>query len=178
MSHNMTRSTTIKKILLLLMLTVVYFQCCTAKTNEDALQSFISDFMHTRSETNTKAALALIPLIVRHSESNDINPLLTAFIISLESSFLTDAVGENNDTGLMQVVKGGVCARGQDLTTADGQIKAGVECLARARDSCDGSLKQMLTMYASGKCVSKSKRTQRKIEWRLWKFDRIKNGKD
>lgn len=73
----------------------------------------------------------------------------------------------------MQVVPNGICAKGHNLETPSGQIAAGTRCLAMARDSCDGSLKQMLTMYASGKCISKSKRTQRKINWRILRYKRL-----
>lgn len=153
---------------------ITVFQCCGAKTSESTLHRYITDFMQPRSDADTQFALSLIPAINKYSHENNIDPLLTAYIIAAESSFNPSAVGDDNDTGLMQVVKGGVCARKQDLTTPEGQIKAGVECLALSRDQCNGTLKQTLTMYASGKCRSNSKRTQRKINYRLFQYQKLK----
>lgn len=153
---------------------ITIFQCCGAKTSESALHRYITDFMQPRSDVDTQFALSLIPAINKHSNTNKVDPLLTAYIIAAESSFNPSAVGDHNDTGLMQVVKGGVCARNQDLTTPEGQIKAGVECLALSRKQCNGTLKQTLTIYASGKCKSDSKRTQRKIRYRLFQYRKLK----
>jgi soluble lytic murein transglycosylase-like protein len=152
---------------------ITFFQCCTAKTDESALQRYIFDFMATRTTEDINTAMSLIPTVTLESERNEIDPLLTAFIISQESSWRVSAVGGIGEVGLMQVVPNGVCAKGHNLETPSGQIAAGTRCLAMARDSCDGSLKQMLTMYASGKCVSKSKRTQRKINWRILRYKRL-----
>jgi len=49
--------------------------------------------------------------------------------------------------------------------TPEGQLKAGVRCLALSRDSCDGSLFQTLMKYATGHC--KRKRARKVIERRI-----------
>jgi len=68
---------------------------------------------------------------------------------------------------LMQVKPCGVCGKGYNLRTVQGQIQAGVMCLKMSRERCDGTLKQTLTKYASGKCISKSKLTHKKIKHRI-----------
>lgn len=163
-----------KNIPLCIMFAVILcFQCCGVKSNTNAINSYVSDFLRNDPARLDKA-LALLPTIRDLSNENGIDPLLTVLVITWESSWYTTALGGDNEIGLMQVIPGGVCAKGQDLSTPEGQIKAGVECLALSRDSCNGTLKQTLTMYASGKCKSKSKRTQRKIRWRVWQYERDK----
>lgn len=65
---------------------ITFFQCCTAKTDESVLQRYIFDFMATRTTEDINTAISLIPTVILESERNDIDPLLTAFIISQESS--------------------------------------------------------------------------------------------
>lgn len=162
------------KLLYTIFFVITLSQSCTVRSNEDAIRSYIYDFMATRSESDRNRALGLSSVVYSESLRNNVDPLLTAMIISLESSWRSDVTGDGIDHGLMQVRRGGVCARGQDLTTPHGQIKAGVECLALSREQCSGSLEQTLTMYASGKCVSKSVRTKRKIRYRIALFERLK----
>jgi hypothetical protein len=122
------------------------------------------------------AALQLEPVIISESESVGFDPLLVSVIISLESSYRSSVVNDDSigEIGLMQVAPKGVCARGQDLTTPEGQIKAGLYCLRLSRDVCGGDLRRILTMYASGKCVSGSTRTHALINRRLAVYEKAK----
>lgn len=111
-------------------------------------------------------ALALMPVVEGYSAIHAIDPIVPAVVIACESAWKTRAIGEIGEIGLMQVH--GQCARGHDLRVAEQQIAAGITCLAAARDACDGSLRQTLTMYQSGSCVARTKTTKRRINHRLW----------
>lgn len=111
-------------------------------------------------------ALGLMPVIEGNAALNALDPLVVVVVIALESSWMTRAYNpDKGEVGLMQVH--GVCARGEDLSTPEGQIAAGARCLAMARDACDGSLRQMLTMYQSGSCKARTERTKTLINRRL-----------
>jgi hypothetical protein len=111
-------------------------------------------------------ALALMPAIEKLSSDYGIEPLVVVVTIASESSFRSNVIGfEKREIGLMQVH--GICARGEDMTSAKGQLEAGIKCLAMARDACDGSTRQMLTMYASGSCKPRTKRTANLIRRRM-----------
>lgn len=117
-------------------------------------------------------ALGLMPVVEGYSAINAVPTIVVAVIISVESSWQANAEGELDangkyDFGLMQVRKGGVCAKGHDLSTPRGQIAAGTACLAAAYEACDGSLKQALTMYQSGSCVARTERTKQRIARRM-----------
>lgn len=125
------------------------------------IEHFLSNY-----PTRTKKALELVSTIEKYSSQYNINPVVVVVTMAMESSFKMRCVGfAKNEVGLMQVH--GVCATGHNLDSADGQIHAGIACLAMARDACDGSVKQMLTMYASGSCKPRTKRTAALIKRRL-----------
>jgi hypothetical protein len=164
-------------ILVLVAIVLLFVTGAECDTGDaDAVDGYISQFL--KSTPNRRAqALKLTPVIVAESRAVRIDPLLVAVIISLESSFRHDVKGDIGEVGMMQVVPGGVCARGHDLTTPAGQIKAGVHCLKLSRDVCGNDLTRILTMYASGRCVSKSKRTHRMINHRIAVYGRAKDDK-
>lgn len=164
------------KLLLTIVITILLFQfeCIGVKADTDSLKNYIFDFLKTRPVADVERAISYVPIVEKYSAVHNFDPHLIAFIISLESSWNYGAESKDKkDFGLMGIRKNGVCGRGQDLSTPEGQIRAGVECLALSRDTCNGKLKQTLTMYASGKCKSESKRTQRKMRWRVLKYRRI-----
>jgi hypothetical protein len=117
-------------------------------------------------------AMQYIPTVEGHSAIHAIDPIIPVVVISCESAWKTNATGAIGERGLMQVH--GACARGYDLYVPEQQIAAGIACLARARDECDGSLRQTLTMYQSGSCTARTKRTHRRINHRLAIIERWK----
>lgn len=110
-------------------------------------------------------ALELMPLVEGYSSINAVPMIAVVVIIAAESSWKIDASGTVGEHGLMQVH--GTCAKGYNLKTPEGQIAAGTACLAKAYESCDGSLKQALIMFQSGSCHARTKRTKRRIAYRL-----------
>ena len=163
-------------LILIVVVICIYSENVNADDSAD-VETYISTFLKNTPARRAKA-LKLAPVVIAESRAMEFDPLLVAVLISLESSWKTDATGGIGEIGLMQVLPGGVCAKGQDLTTAHGQIKAGVNCLKLSRDACGDDLTRILTMYASGKCVSKSNRTKRLVEKRIRIYRRSKaNGK-
>lgn len=133
--------------------------------HEPAHIAYTKNFLRNYPERLNRA-LALMPVVEEHSAVNELQPIVPVVVMSLESSFRTHVIGsERQEVGLMQVH--GVCARGQDLSTPEGQIQAGIECLAMARDACNGSIEQMICMYASGSCVPRTKRTKALVKRRV-----------
>ena len=128
------------------------------------IEEYVSDFLRLYPDRNELAQRDII-YIRKESARHSINPAIVAVMVSKESGWRSGTIGGIGEIGVMQVH--GVCATGQDLTTRQGQLKAGIECLARSREACDGSDREMVTMYASGKCKSRSKRTQALVNRRL-----------
>ena len=128
------------------------------------IEQYVSNFLELYPERNTEAQNDIV-YIRQKASKHGIDPAIVAVMIIKESSWRSKTIGGIGEIGLMQVH--GICAKGQDLTTRKGQIKAGIECLALSREQCDGSNEQMLTMYASGKCKSNSKRTIALVRGRL-----------
>lgn len=134
------------------------------------IELYLQHFFAKVKPSRLKKAMKLVPIVVMESEKNGFDPLLISVWISCESSWKPDVIGGIGEKGVLQVH--GTCAKGHKLDTPESQIKAGVECFAMARDKCDGTIEQTLTMYASGKCKSKSKRTHKLIRRRLKIYER------
>lgn len=65
-----------------------------------------------------------------------------------ESAFKSNARGRIGEVGIMQTH--GLALIGQDVSTIDGQIKAGARWLRRCVDECGGSIERGIALYASG----------------------------
>jgi hypothetical protein len=125
---------------------VVYAQ--PSPTQE--VENYITDWAKLAPNVSRRA-VAYVPLIIETAEKYELDPVLIAVIISLESSFDFNKIGKRGELGLMQVW--GVCARGCDLQTPAGQIDCGCRCLRKSMDICGGDVAAGLNMYASGRCV-------------------------
>jgi len=112
------------------------------------VDQYIQNFMSGVPVYRYRNARAFIPYVVAYAEENDLDPLLLAVTISLESSWLPDVVGQMGERGLTQVH--GVAARGFDLDAADQQIAAGATWLAKCIHKCDGDVLGGLSMYQAG----------------------------
>ena len=110
---------------------------------------------NTQKWARWKRAPETAKLVTRISKQEGVDPLVTALVISYESSFVTKEVrGKVGERGPMQVH--GICARGCDFSTYEGGLLCGVKCLARGYRQCDGSDRQALSKYQSGYCSSKA----------------------
>jgi len=112
------------------------------------VDQYIQYFMADVPMYRYRNAREYAPFVVAYSEQYDIDPLLLAVTISLESSWYPDVVGKLGERGLTQVH--GVAARGYDLTDAEQQIEAGAAWLSKCIDKCDGDVLGGISMYQAG----------------------------
>jgi hypothetical protein len=142
------------------------------------ISNYVEWFHRNVKPERKEKASEIIPYVILESKKYNIDPLLVACLISLESSWRSRS-GALNEVGLMQIMPN-KWARQFDLTTEKGQIEAGVYRLNLALTKCK-SLESALTHYASGRCQSKSLVTQRKMKYRKSYYvamsRKFKNGK-
>lgn len=145
-------------------------------TVEQQLEDYVTEWMSTirfcySYDQRLEDAKSYIPIVVKYSEQYDVDPFLIAIVISEESSWRMRAVGKSNDTGLMQVIPR--YFEQFDLTTADGQIHAGVSHLRKSLDQCGGNVEQALTYYKCNRCTPvhrKMRGRARRYRSDLWRF--------
>lgn len=154
------------KYLVALVVLIALWFATPAESNdtEKPHVAYVRHFLRNYPQRLEKA-LEVMPLLEKYSALYDFDPIVPAVIISCESSWKPKVSGTIGETGLMQVH--GVCAKGKDLSTVDGMLEAGIECMSMARDACDGSLREMMTMYMSGSCHARTQRTRRVVTRRL-----------
>ena len=139
----------------------------TEKTHIEYVRHFLQNYPNRMEKT-----LALIPAIENACNKNEVDPLLVVIIAGFESSFRSSVTGARGEKGMLQVMPNSVCSNGHELETAEGQIQAGVACLAMSRDVCDGSIYQMISMYASGACRPRTERTKQIVRRRIALFEK------
>jgi hypothetical protein len=149
------------KHLIIIMVLLFAIPAKTDTTQE--LTDFISDFLRLYPQRQTQA-LTYIPTIIAEC-GEDIDPLLIAVIISMESSWKFDAEGERGERGLLQIMP----RYGRNFRLDDPleQIRAGVDHFRRALTMCDGNLKDAINAYGCGQC----KPHRRFLQWR-WRWYR------
>lgn len=139
------------------------------------IDSWVSKYSPGYQNVLKRRALPHVPSVVKWSLYYDIDPLLTAVTISLESSWIKGATGAIGEVGLMQV-HSPKAKKGFDLSTGDGQIQAGVHWLRVCIDECNGSLEQGVNNYGTGSCTKEwSMRDYRLRKYR--KAVRLTRGK-
>lgn len=163
------RALRLEKILLLIIIAVfcaVVTVHAQDRTNE--VEDYISWFHQNVNKKKLNKALQYAPLVYEVAAEFGEDPLLISTIISHESSWRTNAIGDLKEVGLMQVMPGNACGKGYDTSKATGQLRAGTNCLQASRARCGKDLNKVLTFYGTGKgCTSKSKRTQKKMNLRV-----------
>jgi membrane-bound lytic murein transglycosylase MltF len=112
---------------------------------------YVIDWTKNVPQRYRRRALAHVESVARWSLHYDVDPLLVATIVSLESSWRSVAVGALGELGLMQVHADKAKA-GYDLTDADQQIQAGTRWLRTCIEVCDGDVQRGVNMYATGHC--------------------------
>jgi hypothetical protein len=149
-----------------------------AETETKTLVAYVDWFHRSVQASRSQTAKELIPTVITYAKKYNLDPLLVACLISFESSWRSRA-GALNEIGYMQIMPG-KWSEQFELTTQRGQIEAGAYRLRLAFIKCR-SLEGALTHYACGRCVSKSERTKRKIQYRKKYYERMvkrfKNGK-
>ena len=156
-----------KYLLILLLFIGLWFATVpveSAEAEDEPHVAYVKHFLRLY-EPRLKQALTVMPLVEIHSGVYGFDPIVPTVIISCESAWKPGASGTVGELGLMQVH--GRCAKGYDLSEPDGQIEAGIACLAMSRDLCDGSLTQTITKYMSGSCKARTKHTKKVVARRV-----------
>jgi hypothetical protein len=120
------------------------------------LVEFIEDFLKPVEKTYNYSrryatAMEMIPSILDYCEQYNIDPLLVAVLISLESSWHRHIYGQLGEVGPLQVMPR-YFAKRFDLTTLDGQLHAGISHLRQSLDECNQRLDHAINYYGSCRC--------------------------
>ena len=117
------------------------------------IEQYIYDFLGPAQDKRRAKAPEYASMIHEISVREGIDPLLSAVTVGAESSFWARAVGRTHgETGLMQV-HSPEARRGHDLTTARGQLEAGISYLAGRYEVCgEGNHVKAVGAYISGRC--------------------------
>ncbi len=155
-----------KTILTCLVLLIAFSAIAQSETPEKELTDYIVEWSKA-APNKTNRALSYIPQVLSAAEKYSIDHMLIAVIISQESSWDKNAVGQIGEIGLMQVH--GRCAVGCELTSVAGQIDCGVRCLSRWVSECNSGhdMERALNGYATGRCYPIAQVTKRRMSaWR------------
>jgi hypothetical protein len=128
---------------------------------------YVMDWTRNVPQSYRRRALAHVESVARWSLHYDVDPLLVATIVSLESSWRSDALGKRGEVGLMQLHSDRAKA-GFDLTDADQQIEAGVQWLRTCIEVCDGDVERGVNMYGTGHCRAR----WAALEYRMGRYHR------
>lgn len=130
------------------------------RTKTEAITEYVTDFMRVCPRYR-KPAIGLVPLVVRVSTEEGVDPFLMAVTVSKESAWrINGKLGQSRgEVGLTQVH--GLAAKGQDLTNPEGQIRAGARWMKRCLDKC-GSVLNGINAYLSGRCRPVLKQARRR----------------
>ena len=160
-----------KYLIVLLLFIAGWFATAPAESGEKPHVAYLEHFLQLYPK-RLDNAMKVMPTVESHAKKYGFEPIVPTVIISCESAWKSGVSGTVGELGLMQVH--GFCARKRDLSTPRGQVEAGMACLAMARDACDGSLTQTITMYMSGSCRARTARTKRVVARRVRIIERWK----
>lgn len=114
---------------------------------------YVEDWAANLPPKFRRRALAQVSSVAQWSARYEIDPLLVAVLVSLESSWRVDARGKVGEIGLLQIhPRNRRALEGADMSTGNGQIEAGVKWLRFCVEQCGGDLRRGLNAYATGHC--------------------------
>ena len=142
---------------------------------ETAIAYLVADAPKRRLHRQAHLRRRLARDIVDASIEFGVSPEVITMVAFKEGSFRTNMKGKVNETTMMQVhgdVRTFCRKAGMNLKHQRDQIRCGTYWLSQYYDECGGWSKAV-TKYMSGKCVSKSKRTQVRVGQRMFLLSRI-----
>lgn len=149
----------------ILLISLLFVLPSKADTAQE-LTEFIRDFL-TLYPKRQYEALSYIPTIVAEC-GEDIDPLLIAVMISMESSWKLTARGKLGEIGLLQIMPR--YGKGYRLTDPHEQIRAGIDHLRGGLKMCGGNIKDAVNALGCGKC----KPHGTFLKWRWQWYERAK----
>ena len=107
------------------------------------------------------------PIIIEKARKYDLDPVLIAVVISLESDFKEDARSPVGAYGLGQLK--GVSTKGVDMKTAEGQIDGMAKWQKHEIDKCDGSILKGINAYMTKGGVCSPIISRAKYRYRIYR---------
>lgn len=132
----------------LIIITILLFAMPTRADATTELTEFITDFLKLYPKRQ-KIALTYIPTIINECR-DDIDPLLIAVMVSMESSWKFEVEGDLGERGLLQIMP--QFAKEYQMENPHEQIRAGVNHLRKALLTCNGNIKDAVNYYGCGQC--------------------------
>lgn len=110
-------------------------------------------------------ALKHVSSVVHWSIYYELDPLLVATTISLESSWDRKAIGHDGEVGLMQMLNK-KAMKGCDMKNPDEQVRCGCRLMRACIDKC-GSIRAGVNKFATGECNTPWSKLNYRI--RVWR---------
>ena len=102
------------------------------------------------SDKRHDKAVEMIPIILRHCQRYNVDPLRVAILAQEENSWRQSRVGKAGEVGPLQVMPKWFKRFGLD--TLDGQIEAGIWWISEGLKQCGGDGAQAFHWYRYSKC--------------------------
>ena len=152
----------------ILLTTALHFAIYPYIVDTGRVNRYIDDY-YGKYWKRTKARVKrnLTPIIIEKARKYDLDPVLIAVTIALESDFKTDARSKVGASGLGQLK--GVSTKGVDMKTAAGQIDGSAKWLRYCIDKCDGNILQAINSYMVKGGVCKPIINRAKYRYRVYR---------
>ena len=139
-------------------------------TDTEKLSAYV-DWIHRDMQPKyAQSAKRLIPPLIKYAKKYNVDPLLIGCIFYWESSW-RNFEGDKGEIGPGHTIPSKRLSE-FNLGTLEGQIEASVYMWRLSIIKCK-TLEKALTRYLSGKCVSKSEKTKKKVQYRKRYYLRI-----
>lgn len=115
----------------------------TAAEHAERLDAFLIEFFAKCSPRKLARAREVVPVLLAEASAADVNPALVAAIVTLESTWRADALGQRGEVGLMQINRDGAST---DPAT---NLREGIAILRHSYDVC-GTTVGAVSYYATG----------------------------
>lgn len=143
------------RYLITLAVLLIGITALATEVNKEAIATrevtaYINHWSRDLAGRHRRRAMRFVPNVARWSVYYDVDPLLVAVTITMESAWKPRVRGPVGEIGLTQV-HSREAKRGFKLWIPDQQIRAGAKWLRRCLDTC-GSTRRAVAMYASGSC--------------------------
>ncbi len=153
---------------------MVLYCIASEATVKTGVREYIAHYLRDAPTARQVDGMAMATHVEQAATRYKIDPMMLAVTIALESSFTTKVTGGKREIGLTQIMPRGVCAKGQNLTTEQGQIFAGAFCFSLGKMQCGNDPHALFSVYMSGKCKPRTKRTERMVNYRLNKYNKAR----
>jgi soluble lytic murein transglycosylase-like protein len=164
------RDPTAKWITRFAILSVIWFLCSVvwdvahAETKVDRVAQYVRHFHRNLDPKFTERVIRrYVPLIYRHA-GEELDPLLLATTLAVESSFRPEAVGRAGELGMSQVNPRAWPRFQGKLENANQQIKAGAYILKYCKKFCGEESLAIFSCWHSSKRCTPGKRAKHKEE--------------